>query len=173
MIQKSIYDIEVTRIDGKNCTLRDFKGFTLLIVNVASKCRLAEGAYKAMTSLLSKFYNSGLRILLFPCSQFLNQEFNAVEDIKKFTGKYNEHFDLMNKVKVNGADAHPLFKFLCKNLKGSFFSDSIKWNFTYFLIGPKGELVKRYGLLQGCPTENDKNLLKCLKETEKNIATAI
>lgn len=162
-----IYDIEVKDINGEIFTLNRFAGFTLLIVNVASNCKFAKAAYESMTVLLQKFHKDGLRILLFPCSQFLNQEFKTAEEIKNFAEKYSSDFILMAPIEVRGPNAHILFKFMCEKLQGTLTND-VKWNFTYFLIGSKGEPVSRYSPLQGI-SENDENLLRCLKESKKNM----
>lgn len=156
-----IYNFEVESIDGTKYKLEKYKGSVLLIVNVASKCKLAEKSYKNLQELTGAYHNKGLRILLFPCGQFLNQEHDELEKIKNFASEYSQNFILMNKVKVNGKDTHPLFEYLKSQLTG-FLTNDIKWNFTYFLIDRDGTPLKRYS-----PNDlldlKDETLLKSLE----------
>lgn len=165
--KNSIYDIEVTDIDHNRYTLRKYEGKVLIIVNVASKCGLANQSYQELTSLLVKFHSKGLRVLLFPCKQFLNQEFDEMEKVQEFAKKYSENFIIMDAVNVKGTNIHPLFKYLTEHLKG-FITNDIKWNFTYFLVGRNGELVKRYGPTERLP-DTDPDLLKCIGDVEYSV----
>lgn len=161
-MNNNVYGFEVMDLDGKEIKLEAYKGQVLLIVNVASKCKLANRSYKELSALLSNFHDKGLRVLLFPCKQFLNQEHEDLEKIKEFAGQYSKQFILMGPVKVKGDECHPLFKFLCESLKGTL-GNSIKWNFTYFLIGRDGVPVKRYGPLSSI-SEKDPDLIRCLEQ---------
>lgn len=166
-VGESIYDIEVTDITKRTFKLAELKGKVIIVVNVASKCGLAERSYQELASLLAKYHSKGLRVLLFPCRQFLNQEYEQMEKVKDFANRFSERFMLMDEISVKGSNIHPLFKFLSENLKG-FLTNDIKWNFTYFLIGRNGELVRRYG-----PTERlsdtDKDLVRCIGNVEDEV----
>jgi len=106
---------------------------------------LTPSNYEQLQALYEKYGESqGLRILAFPCNQFGGQEPGSEEEIKEFTKKFNVTFDMFSKIKVNGDDAHPLWKFL-KDKQGGFLGSFIKWNFTKFLITKEGVPVKRYG----------------------------
>lgn len=159
----SIYDISVTDMNMEEYKLERYRGKVLLIVNVASKCGLADKSYTELSKLLKEYSNKGLLILLFPCSQFRDQEYKEKQEIKDFVAKYGKEFILMDSVQVKGPNIHPLFKFLIENLEG-FGTDDIKWNFTYFLIGRQGELVKRYSPISGI-SPDDKDLVKCIEGT--------
>ncbi|KAI5169823.1 hypothetical protein PAEPH01_1028 [Pancytospora epiphaga] len=164
---ETVYDITVTDYLKNRYKLLKYKGKVLLIVNVASGCGLARQAYANLCDLLVKYQRKGLCIMLFPCKQFLSQEFSDIQKVKEFVDKYNDNFILMDMVDVKGENMHPLFKLLCDNLKG-WLTNSIKWNFTTFLIGRNGELVKRYG-----PTErikaSDPDLLKCIGNAKDEV----
>lgn len=166
-MNKELYDIRVTEMNGRSFKLGELAGKVLLIVNVASKCGLAEKGYQELATLLVKFYSRGLRVLIFPCRQFLNQEFVEREKIMAFAAEFSDKFTLMDVVEVKGPQIHPLFKYLTEHLEG-FLTNSIKWNFTYFLVGREGELVRRYG-----PTErlgvDDKDLLKCIGNAKADV----
>lgn len=162
----NIYDICVRDYTGKVRHLSEYKGKVLLIVNVASTCGFAKRAYTELTALLTTYHKDGLRILLFPCKQFMNQEFTEMKKIKDFVDEYDDRFDLMDMIDVRGSTVHPLYKYLIKNLKG-WLTNSIKWNFTTFLIGRNGELARRYG-----PTESidpmDSDIVKCMEVNSKD-----
>lgn len=141
----SIYDIAVTTIDGNEETLAPYRGRTLLIVNVASKCGFTP-QYKGLEHLYRTYRDRGFTVLGFPCDQFGHQEPGDEAEIRSFcTLKYDVTFPLYAKVLVNGPDAHPLYQHLKAEKTGVLGSHSIKWNFTKFLVGPTGEVIKRYG----------------------------
>jgi glutathione peroxidase len=141
----SLYDVEVTAIDGTPRRMDAWRGKTLLIVNVASGCGYTP-QYAGLERLYRKYKDRGLVVLGFPCDQFGGQEPGTDDEIQQFCSlTYDVTFPLFRKVNVNGANAHPLFTWLKSRKKGVFGSESIKWNFTKFLVGPDGEVVKRYG----------------------------
>lgn len=117
----SVYDFTVNDIHGNPVSLEKYRGHVLLIVNVASKCGLTATNYKELAELHDKYHDSkGLRILAFPCNQFNSQEPGTNEDIVCFATKNNANFDFFDKVKVNGDDASPLWKYLKKEQGGTF-----------------------------------------------------
>lgn len=138
---KSVYDFTVKDIKGEDVSLEKYKGFVLIIVNVASKCGYTSKHYKELAELDEKYRDKGLRILGFPCNQFGGQEPGDAESICSFTAKKNVKFDIFDKVDVNGNDAHPLWKYL-KSKQGGLLIDSIKWNFTKFIVDKDGQPVE-------------------------------
>lgn len=139
----SVYDFEVTKANGEQVSLEDYKGQPLLIVNTASKCGFTP-QFSGLQNLYEAYKDDGLMILGFPCDQFNNQEFDDIEETIEFCQvNYGVTFPMMAKVDVNGDEADPLFKFLTVEQKG-LLSNKIKWNFTKFLISREGEVIKRY-----------------------------
>ena len=139
----SIYDIPLKDIDGKDTTLATYKGEVLLVVNVASKCGFTP-QYAGLESIYKKYSFQGLVVCGFPCNQFLSQEPGTAADIKEFcTSKYNVTFPMFDKLDVNGKNRHPLYTTLAGT--NSPFAGNIKWNFTKFLIGRDGKILKRFG----------------------------
>jgi len=139
----SIYNIEVKTIDGQKIMLEKYKSKVMLIVNVASHCGFTN-QYAGLEELYEKYKAKGLEILGFPCNQFLSQEPGTEEEIKNFcTSKYNVKFDMFSKIDVNGENTHPLYVYLKENA-GGFLIDTIKWNFTKFLVDKNGKVVERY-----------------------------
>ena len=158
---KSIYDYKVDDSQKNPVSLSDYKGKTLLIVNVASKCGLTP-QYKGLQELYSKYSNKDFEILAFPCNQFGAQEPGSNEEIKEFCDiNFNVNFKIFDKVNVNGSSASPLFKYLKNEAKGVMGSEAIKWNFTKFLIDSNGSVIKRYSP-QTTPDKIDKDLSKIL-----------
>ena len=140
----SVYDFEATTIDGDEQSLAAYKGKAMLIVNVASKCGFTP-QYKGLEDLYEKFQDKGLVVLGFPCDQFGHQEPGDEEEIKNFCSlNYDVKFPLFSKIDVNGANTHPLYKYLKKEAKGLLGSESIKWNFTKFLVDKDGKVLRRY-----------------------------
>ena len=138
-----IYDFELKAGDGLSFSLRGLEKKTLLIVNTASKCGFTP-QYKGLEALHKKYGGRGLVVIGFPCDQFAHQEPGSDEEIRSFCElKYGVTFPLMAKVEVNGTNAHPLFVELRKRTRG-ILGESVKWNFTKFLVSPGGEVVKRY-----------------------------
>ena len=137
--------IPLATIDGKAANLADFDGQALLVVNVASQCGFTP-QYAGLEELYRRFRGRGFAVLGFPCDQFGHQEPGSEAEISRFcTEKYDVTFPMFAKVEVNGANAHPLFKALKKEALGLFFTDSIKWNFTKFLVDRERRVVRRYG----------------------------
>jgi len=158
---KSIYDYKVDDSQKNPVSLSDYKGKTLLIVNVASKCGLTP-QYKGLQELYSKYSNKDFEILAFPCNQFGAQEPGSNEEIKEFCDiNFNVSFKIFDKINVNGSSASPLFKHLKNEAKGVMGSEAIKWNFTKFLIDNNGSVIKRYSP-QTTPDKIDKDLSKIL-----------
>lgn len=158
---KSIYDYKVDDSQKNSVSLSDYKGKTLLIVNVASRCGLTP-QYKGLQELYSKYSNKDFEILAFPCNQFGAQEPGSNEEIKEFCDiNFNVSFKIFDKINVNGSSASPLFKHLKNEAKGVMGSEAIKWNFTKFLIDNNGSVIKRYSP-QTTPDKIDKDLSKIL-----------
>ena len=126
----NLLNIPCTTIKGEQKTLADYAGKAVLVVNTASKCGFTP-QYKGLEELWQTYKDQGLVVLGFPCTEFC--ELN-----------YGVSFPLFKKIEVNGADAHPLFVQLKKRAPGVLGSQGIKWNFTKFLIGKDGQLVKRF-----------------------------
>ncbi len=155
----SVYDYKAKGIDGKDVPLSQYKGKTLLIVNVASECGFTP-QYEGLEKLYEKYKGQGLEVLGFPCNQFGGQEPGSEKDIQSFCEtKFGVQFPLFAKIDVNGPNAHPLYQYLVKAKPGLLGTESIKWNFTKFLIDPTGEPVKRYA-----PTVKPESIEPDLKE---------
>ena len=134
--------IPLKDIDGKDTSLKAYKGKVLLIVNVASKCGLTP-QYKALEELQEKYKDKGFTVLGFPCNQFGSQEPGTNKEIKEFcSSTYNVSFPMFDKLEVNGPSRHPLYVALAG--KDSPAPGDIKWNFTKFLVGRDGKIIKRF-----------------------------
>jgi glutathione peroxidase len=141
----SVYDFDVTTLDGQPRRMADYRGNTLLIVNVASACGYTP-QYAGLETLYRKYHDRGFEVLGFPCNQFGGQEPGTADEIATFCStKYDVTFPMFAKVDVNGAKAHPLFEHLKAEKPGALGSKAIKWNFTKFLVNARGEVVERYG----------------------------
>ena len=139
-----LYDIPVTTIEGKPTTLAPYRGKTLLIVNVASKCGYTP-QYEGLEDLHRRLSDRGFEVLGFPCDQFGHQEPGTEAEIQRFcTLNYDVSFPMFAKIEVNGANTHPLYALLKTAAPGIAGSEAIKWNFTKFLVGPDGSVLKRY-----------------------------
>ena len=140
----TIYDLTVKSIDGREVPLSDYRGKVLLIVNVASKCGFTP-QYQGLEELYKSYQSQGLEILGFPCNQFRAQESGSEQEIQQFcTLTYGVTFPMFSKIEVNGANAHPLYRFLKKERKGLLGTEAIKWNFTKFLVDKQGNVVDRF-----------------------------
>lgn len=139
---KSIHSFTMKTIDGKEKPLSDYKGKTILIVNVASKCGFTP-QYEGLQKLYDKYKDHGFQILGFPANNFMWQEPGTDAEIKQFCSlKYNVTFDMFSKISVKGNDIHPLYQYLTKD---SGFPGDIAWNFNKFLVGPDGKVIARFG----------------------------
>lgn len=156
-----LYDIKATDIDGREHQLSEFKGKAVLVVNVASKCGFTP-QYKGLEDMYRRHKDEGLVVLGFPCDQFGHQEPGDAEEIKNFCSlTYDVSFPMFAKVEVNGDQAHPLYQHLKKEAKGVLGTESIKWNFTKFLIDRDGKVLKRYAPTD-TPEKIEKDLLQLL-----------
>jgi len=143
----SIYDFEANQIDGQNVKLSAFRGKVLLIVNTASQCGFTP-QFAGLEELHEKYGGQGLVVLGFPSNQFGSQDPGTNEEIGAFcTTNYGVSFPMMEKIDVNGSNAAPLYQWLTKEKPGLLGSTAIKWNFTKFLVGRDGRVLKRYAPL--------------------------
>ena len=154
-MDKTIYDFEAQGIDGKPVALSQYKGHPLLIVNTASACGFTP-QFGGLEELHKTYGDRGLAVLGFPCNQFGAQDAGSNEEIGAFCQRnYGVSFQMMEKIDVNGAEAHPLYKWLAAEAPGLLGSKAIKWNFTKFLVGRDGKVLKRYA-----PQDAPKSLAK-------------
>jgi glutathione peroxidase len=143
----ALYDFDAKTIDGNTQSLKAYAGKALLVVNVASKCGFTP-QYQGLEALYRKYAPQGFAVLGFPCDQFGHQEPGSDAEIAAFCStKYDVTFPMFSKIEVNGDNAHPLYKFLKEQAPGLLGTEAIKWNFTKFLIGRDGNVVKRYAPL--------------------------
>jgi glutathione peroxidase len=142
--ENSIYDFRADTLNGENISLDTFRDKVVLIVNVASECGFTP-QYKGLQELHTQFAARGFDVLGFPCNQFGKQEPGDSEQIGSFCEKnFGVTFPMFAKIEVNGANAHPLYKFLKDKEPGVLGIEAIKWNFTKFLVDRNGQVVKRY-----------------------------
>jgi len=142
---ETIYNFSVKDAELTDISLKKYENKIILIVNVASFCGLTY-QYKGLENIYKKYKDEGFEIIGFPCNQFAFQEPGSNQEIKEFCDtNYGVTFEIMNKIKVNGPKADPLFKFLKKQRPGIAGTPQIKWNFTKFLINRDGEVIKRFG----------------------------
>lgn len=140
-------EIALTTLDGQPRALRDFAGQALLVVNVASRCGFTP-QYEGLEALQRRYQARGFSVLGFPCDQFGHQEPGDAEAIRQFCSlRYEVSFPLFAKTEVNGANAHPLYRWLKHEAPGLLGTEGIKWNFTKFLVDPAGRVVHRYAPL--------------------------
>ena len=141
----TVHDFAVTTLRGEPRSMADYRGQTLLIVNVASACGYTP-QYAGLEALYRKYQDRGFAVLGFPCNQFGAQEPGTSDEIASFCSRtYDVTFPLFAKIDVNGAKAHPLFEHLKNERPGALGTKGIKWNFTKFLVNGRGEVVQRYG----------------------------
>ena len=140
MTAQSVYDFTVKDDAGKDVSLAEYKDKVLLIVNTATRCGFTP-QYKDLEPLYQKYHAQGFEILDFPCNQFGQQAPGTIQEIHQFcTANYDIHFPQFDKIDVNGENAHPLYTWLKAQAGGG----DIKWNFTKFLVGRDGKVIKRY-----------------------------
>jgi glutathione peroxidase len=138
-----LYEIPLTLIDGTETTFDDFRGKTVLVVNVASRCGLTP-QYAGLEALYQKYKDSGLVVLGLPCNQFMGQEPGTEEDIQEFCQtNFGVTFPLTTKVDVRGKHQHPLYAELTK-FKHGVLPGLVKWNFEKFLVNSEGTIVNRF-----------------------------
>ncbi|RXK12330.1 glutathione peroxidase [Halarcobacter mediterraneus] len=157
----TLYDLSVKDIEGNAVSLSKYKGKVLLIVNVASKCGFTS-QYEGLEKLYEKYKNKDFMILGFPSNQFANQEPGTNKEIAEFCRlTYGVDFDMFAKIDVNGENEDPLYTYLKKEASGILGTQSIKWNFTKFLINKKGEVIDRFGSTTK-PEDIEDDILKLL-----------
>ena len=139
----NFYELEAKKMNGQMIKMEQYKGNVVLVVNTASKCGLTP-QFKELEELYQTYHSKGLEILGFPCNQFAKQDSGSNQEIQEFCQlNYGVTFNMFEKIEVNGAHAHPIYRYLKKEVKGLFGSE-IKWNFTKFLIDRDGNVIKRY-----------------------------
>ncbi|KAL6978497.1 Phospholipid hydroperoxide glutathione peroxidase, mitochondrial [Sarracenia purpurea var. burkii] len=147
--QNSLHDFTVKDSKGKDVDLSIYKGKVVLVVNVATTCSWADTNYTQLTELYSKYKDKGFEILAFPCNQFWQQSPGTSEEAHEFAcEKYQAEYPVFQRVRVNGANAAPIYNFLkaSKGLnKSGFLGSRIKWNFTKFLVDKEGKVIRRFG----------------------------
>ena len=142
-MKANFYDFKATSLQGKEVSMESYKGKVVLVVNTASKCGLTP-QYEGLEQLYKEYKDKGLVILGFPCNQFANQEPGGEKEISEgCLINYGVSFPMFSKIDVNGPDAHPIYKYLKKELKG-FPGSEIKWNFGKFLLDKQGTPYKRF-----------------------------
>lgn len=140
----TVYDFDAQTIDGRTVPLRQHEGKVLLIVNTASACGFTP-QFAGLEELHQRYGDQGLVVLGFPCNQFAGQDPGSNDEIASFCQlNYGVSFPMMAKVDVNGAQASPLYRWLCAEAPGLLGSKAIKWNFTKFLVGKDGQVIRRY-----------------------------
>jgi glutathione peroxidase len=147
----TVFDFTARALDGEDRPLRDYSGKVLLIVNTASKCGFTP-QYKGLEALHRKYGPQGFEVLGFPCNQFGAQEPGDAAEIASFcSANYGVSFPMFAKIEVNGPDAHPLFAHLKREKPGGLYlllglldRESIKWNFTKFLVDRHGMVRERF-----------------------------
>ncbi len=151
----TIYDFSARDIDGNERSLDEFRGKTLLVVNVASRCGFTP-QYQGLEAVWRRLRDRGLVVLGFPCDQFGHQEPGDEAEIRQFCStRYEVSFPMFAKIEVNGEAADPLYKWLKQEGKGILGSEAIKWNFTKFLVDADGRVVRRYA-----PTDTPEKIAK-------------
>ncbi len=140
----TVYDFQALSIKGEPADLASQRGKVLLIVNTASACGFTP-QFKGLQALWERYGERGLTVIGFPSNEFGGQDPGSNDEISSFCElNYGVSFPMMAKVKVNGADAHPLWQWLKSEKPGLLGTEGIKWNFTKFLVGRDGQVLKRY-----------------------------
>jgi glutathione peroxidase len=152
---KQWFSLSAKQSDGSLLPLDSLRGRVVLVVNVASRCGFTP-QYKQLQELHERYSDKGLTILAFPCNQFGAQEPGSDSEIQQFCStNYGVSFPVMSKIQVNGAQADPIFEFLKKQSPGLLGLESIKWNFTKFLVDQQGNVISRYA-----PTTSPSDITK-------------
>ncbi len=140
----TVYDFQAQTIDGQTVSLDQYRDRVLLVVNTASACGFTP-QFGGLEKLHETYAARGLVVLGFPCNQFGHQDPGSNDEIATFCQRnYGVSFPMMAKIDVNGASAHPLYQWLTAEAPGILGSKAIKWNFTKFLVGRDGRVLKRY-----------------------------
>ena len=151
----TIYDFAARQMNGTTVPLDQYRGKALLIVNTASACGFTP-QFGGLEALHEAYGKKGLAVLGFPCNQFGGQDPGSNDEIASFCQiNYGVTFPMMAKIDVNGPQADPLFKWLTAEAPGILGSKAIKWNFTKFLVGKDGQVIKRYA-----PTDKPEDMAK-------------
>ena len=138
----ALSDFSATTLDGREQNLAEYQGKVILVVNTASHCGLTP-QFAGLETLYEKYVDEGLLVMGFPCNQFADQEPGTAEEIGVFCRRnYGVSFPMFAKIEVNGDDAHPLYKWL--RTEDGALGEDIEWNFTKFLVGRDGQVIKRY-----------------------------
>ena len=141
---RTVYEFSVKDRKGKDVSLKEYANEVLLIVNTASACGFTP-QFAGLEELHQRYGDQGLVVLGFPCNQFAGQDPGSNDEIASFCQlNYGVSFPMMAKVDVNGAQASPLYRWLCAEAPGLLGSKAIKWNFTKFLVGKDGRVIRRY-----------------------------
>lgn len=155
----TIADFKVRKPNGEMIDLADKQGKVLLVVNTASKCGFTP-QYDGLEKLWKDYGDKGFEVLAFPCNQFGAQEPGSADEIESFCKvNFGLSFPLMAKIEVNGDSADPLYDWLKKEAPGVLGTKAIKWNFTKFLIGRDGMVVRRYA-----PTDKPESIAKDIEK---------
>jgi len=153
MAASSVYDFEALSIEGQTASLSTQRGKVLLIVNTASACGFTP-QFAGLEKLWEDYRDKGLVIVGFPSNEFGGQDPGDNAEIATFCQRnYGVSFPMMAKVKVNGREAHPLWQWLTSEARGVLGTQAVKWNFTKFLVGKDGQVIKRYA-----PTDTPESL---------------
>ena len=149
----TVYEFDALTISGQSVPLKQYQGKPMLIVNTASTCGFTP-QFAGLEELHKTYAAKGLVVLGFPCNQFGAQDKGSNDEIAEFCQlNYGVSFPMMAKIDVNGGDAHPLYKWLSSEAPGLLGTKAIKWNFTKFLVGKDGQVLKRYA-----PTDTPKSM---------------
>ena len=152
---KSIHNFDAKTIDGTEILFSKYTNQVMLVVNTASQCGFTP-QFKVLEDLHKTLGPKGLVVLGFPCNQFGSQDPGSNADIESFCqSNYGVSFQMMEKIDVNGKNAHPLYVWLKEQAPGILGSEGIKWNFTKFLVGRNGQVIKRYA-----PQDNPESIAK-------------
>ncbi len=159
----TVYDFDALTITGKSVPLKQYEGKPMLIVNTASACGFTP-QFAGLEELHKTYAAKGLVVLGFPCNQFGAQDKGNNDEIAEFCQlNYGVSFPMMAKIDVNGSDAHPLYQWLSSEAPGLLGTKAIKWNFTKFLVGKDGQVLKRYA-----PTDTPKSMADDIEAALKN-----
>jgi len=158
----TVYDYPVNGKNKQPYDMQQHKGQAMIVMNTASQCGYTKSGYTTATELHKKYKDQGFTVLGFPCNQFGKQEPGDAEQVQEFACKrFKAEFPIMDKVEVNGDNASPLWSYMKRRQPGILGTESIKWNFTMFLIDRDGKPVERYG--PGASTEDiEKKLIPLL-----------